>query len=165
MIALFVILIMFGAPAKCVALPSDLADVQVFVDADRNAATGYGWGSEYVVRCVAAELADAWHCQVREATKLLSHEVTEGEECGAAGGWGPAIDVAEISATTLAMPESLLPAGARLVLETYTAHGVRLTSGPVNAVNCQAACGLGDFDGDCDVDLADYAIFQNSFGQ
>ncbi len=156
MTTLLLFLTLFGAPAKCVALPAGVADVQVFVDADGNAATGYGWGSEYVVRCVAAELADAWHCHVRS---------TLDSGCGAAGGWGPAMGVAEISATTLAMPVTLIPAGTRLVLETYTVDGVRLTSGSVNAANCQSACSLGDFDGDCDVDLADYAIFQNNFGQ
>ncbi len=156
MIALLIIFCAtWAAPAKCVHLPAGAEDLQVFIDADANAATGYGWGADYVVRCVVSELCDAWHCHIRS---------TVDSECGAVGGWGESAGLAELGATALAMPANLVPAGARLMLETYTVDGVRLTSGPVNAANCQSACGLGDFDGDCDVDLKDYALFQNSFG-
>ncbi len=130
---------------------------QIFLNVDGNNLNNYN-GYEYVVRGV--EKADANHYSIRST-------IDTGVCC--AGGWGPTVGFAEISETAtefrVAIPSILLGSVPKLLLETYSAAGVRLTATVVQTgtTGCAQACPLGDFDGDCDVDLQDFAIFQDSF--
>ena len=150
---LLLISLLFAVPGRCVTLPAGVESWQIFIDSDGDGRNGYA-GAESLVR--GLEKIDAWHYHVR---------VTAENDCNwaHAGGWGKAIEQVEVIGGMVVIPMALVPPGSRFILETYT-DGAMKSHAAANATACGTICGLGDFDGDCDVDLADYAIFQASFG-
>lgn len=141
MIGLLIIVACVGVPAKCVALPAGVEQWQVFI------------GNLWNVRGV--EYMDASHVHIRDTSD-------NGCTAETVGGWGQSFGVAELIGSRVAIPIEFVTTS--MVLETYV-DDVRVTANAVSGVNCQTACGLGDFDGDCDIDLADYSVFQMEFGQ
>lgn len=137
--AMLIAIIVLGLPARCVTVPQNM-EWQVFL------------GNLWNVRGI--EYMDANHVHIRDTTPTACTAET-------VGGWGHSFGAAEVIGGQVAIPTAFV---GPMVLETYI-DGVRQSVTVVGGLACQTACGLGDFDGDCDVDLEDYAMFQGQFGQ
>ena len=141
----------------CITVPS-LETFQVYIDSDGLVSTGPYEGYDYVIR--GSEPADIRYHQIRTATAGVG-----------AGGWGETIGLADsfISGTTrrVSIPGTLSTSTVKVLVETYDPDGRMLTRSArvTPGTACPSGCPIGDFNGDCEVDLLDYSILLDTFGQ
>lgn len=154
MVALIISLLFFQLPVdRCISVNST-ETFQIYIDLDGNQNTGPYNGFDLVVR--GGEQLDSRNFWIREAS-----------DGAGPGGWGPPVFLAQGITTPTGWRINMPAIGsaAKVVIETYDQNGVRTSAtariSPVGG--CPNNCSLGDFNGDCAVDLLDYAIFLENF--